>query len=193
MKLQTKRLILRAPTKKDVDDLVEGMNNIKISQWLVKVPYPYKKKDALWWVNNCKEDFQKKKNRESYAFNIELKEEKKIIGGCGLHNYNKFNESVEIGYWINEKYWKKGIITEAGIAVIDFAFKKLKVNRIGLYAYSKNEASNAVAKKLGFSLEGKLRQYHKALATKRIHDANCYSLLRGEWSKNKKRLLNDRK
>lgn len=185
MKLKTKRLILRSPTKKDVDDLVEGLNNLKVSRYLAKVPYPYRKKDAIWWINHCNE---KKKRKDSYAFEIELRKEKKLIGACGLHRYDKFNESVEIGYWVNEKYWRKGIITEAAVAVMDFAFRKLKVSRIEVMAYVANDASNGVIKKLGFTYEGMLRKYHKTMSTKKVYDTNVYSMLKTEWPKNKKRL-----
>jgi len=190
MKLETRRLILRNPTKKDVNDLVEGLNNLKVSENVSSVPYPYTEKDATWWINHCNE---KKKKKESFIFEIELREEKKLIGACGLHKYDKFCESIEIGYWVNEKYWRRGIITEAAVAVIDFAFKKLKVNRIELGAYKENVASNSVAKKLGFTYEGTTRQSHKTKATKKIHDLNVYSMLKKEWPKNKKRLEKEMK
>lgn len=189
MKIETKRLLLRPPTKKDVNDLVEGLNNLNVSKNVSSIPYPYRKKDALWWINHCNE----KKKKESYIFEIELKEEKKLIGACGLHKYDKFCESIEIGYWINEKYWRKGIVTEAAITVIDFAFKKLKVNRIELGAYKENLASNSVAKKLGFVYEGTTRQSHRAKSDKKIHDLNVYSMLKNEWPKNKKRLEKEMK
>ncbi len=46
MRIETKRLILRDWGKKDIDDLIEGINNLKISKWLAVVPYPYTRKDA---------------------------------------------------------------------------------------------------------------------------------------------------
>ena len=69
--------------------------------------------------------------------------------------------------------------------LIDFAFKKLKLRRLNLPAYVENVASNALAKKLGFKLEGTLRKYHKIKSTGRIHDANIYGLLREEWGSQK--------
>jgi [ribosomal protein S5]-alanine N-acetyltransferase len=181
MKLETKRLILRKPRKGDVNDFIEGMNNLKISKWLAKVPYPYKKKDALWFINHCKK-------KDNYSFNIELKAEKKLIGGIGLHAYDEFNESAEIGFWVNEKYWRQGILSEASMALIDFGFKKLKLNRLVQKAYVGNRASNLVAKKFGYKLEGTERKSAKAKATGKIHDCNVYGMLKNEWPKNKKRL-----
>jgi RimJ/RimL family protein N-acetyltransferase len=192
MKLQTKRLILRNPTVKDVENLVEGLNNIKISRYLPKMPYPYKKKDALEWVKKCNEK-SKSRKKESYNFQIELKEEKKIVGGIDLHKFDFLSKVAEIEYWVNEKYWKKGVISEAAIEVINVAFKKLGVNRLGLRAYTENTASNAVAKKLGFTFEGTMRQVARSNATGKIHDTNIYSMLRNEWPKNKKRLETEMK
>jgi len=48
MKLETKRLIIRKVKKKDILDLVEGLNNFEVAKYLANVPYPYTKKDGLW-------------------------------------------------------------------------------------------------------------------------------------------------
>ena len=62
MRIETKRLILRDWNKKDINDLIEGLNNYKVSKWLASVPYPYTKKDAEEWVSYCKQN-AKGKNR----------------------------------------------------------------------------------------------------------------------------------
>jgi len=53
MRLETNRLILREWTLNDIDDLVEGLNNIEVSKWLAFVSYPYTKKDAKDWIRLC--------------------------------------------------------------------------------------------------------------------------------------------
>ncbi len=190
IELRTRNLILRRPRKKDIPDLVEGLNNLKISKWLSKVPHPYKKKDAEWWINDCKEKFKKKGKEKikSYPFSIELKKEKKLIGAVGLHDIDYFEKNAEIGYWVNENYWRQGIIKEALIKIIDCAFKKLKLNRLTIKAYTKNKASNGVAKKMGFKFEGIERQGARSRATGKFMDGNVYSLLKKEWPKARKKL-----
>lgn len=180
MKLETKRLVLRKPRKSDANDLVEGLDNLKVSKWVSSVPYPYKKKDAMWFINDCKK-------KGNYAFSIELKSERKVVGGIGLHGYKEFDGIAEIGFWVNEKYWRQGIVKEAAIALIDFGFKKLKLRRIVQKAYTRNKASNSVAKKFGYKFEGKERKSVKAKSTGKIHDCNVYSMLKNEWPRNKKR------
>lgn len=91
-------------------------------------------------------------------------------------------------YWLGEKYWKNGYGTEAAKKIIDFGFNKLKLRRIDVEAFTKNKASNALIKKLGFTYEGTLRRAKRAKSTGKIHDENIYGLLREEWKKARKRL-----
>jgi len=182
MKLETKRLILRDITMKDAKDIVKNLNNVKISRYLLVVPYPYTMKDAKWWVNECKRK-AKEKPRESYSLHIELKSKKGIIGGVGLSKIDNFQGTASIGYWLGEDYWRQGIVSEAVREVLDFAFNKLKLRKVELYAFAENKASNALAKKMGFKLEGKIRKKSRDRATGKIHDDNFYGLLREEWKR----------
>jgi [ribosomal protein S5]-alanine N-acetyltransferase len=175
--MKTKRLILRQPEKKDINDLVFALNDLEVSKWVSKIPFPYTKKEALWWINHCKKTVNEKDKKE-YNFNIELKKEKKILGGIGIFDINNFNQTCEIGVWIAQDYWRQGFVSEATKKIIDFAFKKLKLRRIVWKAYTSNKASNIVAKKLGFNFEGKMLKATKCLATGIIHDVNCYALLK---------------
>lgn len=172
---------------KDIKDIIENINNLKVSRYLLVVPYPYKIKDAKWWINHCKKQ-EKAKPRKSYEFNIELKSEKKIIGGVGITHIDAYQGTATLGYWLGEKYWKKGIMTEAAKKIIDFGFNKLKLRRIDVEAFTKNKDSNALIKKLGFTYEGTLRRAKRAKSTGKIHDENIYGLLREEWKKARKRL-----
>ena len=68
------------------------------------------------------------------------------------------------------------------------AFNKLRLRRVYLFAYSHNAASNGVAKKFGFKLEGTLRKSHRSMASNKVYDTNAYGLLREEWIQVRKRL-----
>ncbi len=180
MKLRTKRLILRPVTKKDVADLAKSLNNLNISRWIVPMPHPYKKKDAVWWINKQIKE-HKSKERTDYTFVIELKPNKRLIGAVGVFGFDKKKVKGELGYWLDENHWQKGIMSEAVKAVINFAFNKLKLKRLVIPAFAGNPGSNAIAKKFGFVHEGKLRQHAHCKATGKIHDENIWGLLREEW------------
>ena len=189
MRLETERLVLRTPTMKDAKNIVELLDDRNISKFVASIPYPYGLKDARWFIKNSLEKSRKRK-KSDYNFSIELKSEKRIVGGIGLHKIDKFSGTVEIGYWVGREYWKKGIVSEAIVVLLDFAFNKLKLNRVELRAYTENLASNNIAKKFGFKLEGTLKKCVRCKATNKIHDANIYGLLREEWKKYNKKLIN---
>ncbi len=107
MTLETERLILREWEEKDINDLIEGLNNIEVSKWLAFVPYPYTEKDAKSWIDYCLEN-SKKENKTAYEFAIVLKVENKVIGGTSLDKVNKSQGTAGGGIWINAKYHGKG-------------------------------------------------------------------------------------
>tara|TARA_Y100000310_G_C20670987_1_gene810275 strand:+ start:501 stop:1049 length:549 start_codon:yes stop_codon:yes gene_type:complete len=181
MKLTTKRLILRDLKQGDQESVRKHVNNLEISKWLLVVPYPYTKKDADWWINHCLDE-QKKKQRD-YTFGITIKPDNQIIGGVSLNKIDKFQGTATMGYWLSEDYWRKGYMSEAVMKMIGFAFSRLKLRRVVIKAFTKNKASNNLAKKLGFKFEGTLRKACKAKATGKIHNEHLYSLLKNEWKK----------
>jgi len=184
MKLTTKRLILRDITAKDAKDLVNQINNINVSKWLLVVPYPYTMKDAKWYINKCRK--KKKKPITSYSFSIELKAKHEIIGGMGISKIDYEQGTADIDYWIGEDYWRQGYASEGVRRLINYSFNTLKLRRLTIPPFATNRGSNGLAKSLGFTYEGKLRQVAKCKATAKIHDENVWGLLRNEWkNKNK--------
>jgi [ribosomal protein S5]-alanine N-acetyltransferase len=167
LKLQTKRLLLRHGTKADVQDVMEGINNLNISKWLLVVPYPYTKKDALYWINLNLESKQKK-NKENLNLFIELSAEKKIIGGMGLSKINEFQKTATIGYWISEKYQGKGYGSEALGALLKYSFDKLKLRRINAEVFVGNPSSGKLLEKFGAVNEGFRRKSLISKATGKI-------------------------
>jgi len=183
MKLETKRLILREWSKEDLDDLVKGLNNQDISRWMAYVPCPYTKKDAESWINICSKDV----NRDSYHFAIELKSERKVIGGIDLR-VNKSQGTAGGGLWINAKYHRKGYATEALTARINFAFYKLGLRRIENGFFRGNIPSARLQKKLGYKIEGLRREAYVCKADGQIKDEYITALLKKDWKEKENRL-----
>ena len=182
MELETERLILRKPKKNDWKDIVDGVGEYDVSKMLLKIPYPYVKKDAEDFIKRTLKKWRKK-IKDDFLFLIELKSEKKVIGAIGIHKIDMFSRTGTTGSWINKKYWRNGYMTEAKIAVNDFAFNKLKLRRLNSVVYKDNIASNATQRKMGYKLEGLQRKYEKSKASGKIHDVNIYGLLKEDWKK----------
>jgi len=180
MKLITERLILRPLKIFDANEIVEGLNNLNVTRWLFAVKYPYTIKDAKSWIKHTQVEFRKKK-KEGYHFGIELKKEKKIIGGIGLDIKGDYKASV--GYWINERYWKNGYGSEALKLILDFAFEKLKLQRLEAGVFVGNSTSGKLLEKFGAKKEGLKRKSQKCKADGKIKDEYIYGLLKEDYKK----------
>ncbi|MFA5406655.1 MAG: GNAT family protein [Candidatus Nanoarchaeia archaeon] len=180
MRLETKRLILREWTKKDVDDIVEGLNNLAVSKWLAAVPHPYTRKDALEWVSRSLRN-ARQKERIAYAFAIELKSERKVIGGLTLDKINKFQGTAGGGIWLNAKYHGHGYGTEAWGERIRFAFEDLGLRRLDNGYFKGNKASQRMQEQFGYKVEGLRREGFRCKADGKIKDEYTTGLLKKEW------------
>ena len=151
--LKSKRFILRLYRKGDEKSLQKNINDRNVYRYTFRVPYPYKIKDAKYWIKRCI-DLTKKRNKTSVNFAMDINGE--VIGGIGLENIEK--HKAEIGYWLAKRLWNQGIITEAVKLVTNFGFKKLKLKRIYATIHLKNKRSVRVLEKNGYKLEGFLKK-----------------------------------
>ena len=182
MKIKTNRLILRPLKEEDAKSILENINNLEVTKWLLVVPYPYTLKDAKKWVKENKDKWKKKK-KESYTFGIELKEKKKIIVGIGIHDFDKFQGKASVGYWLGENYHGKGYGTEALDALLKFAFNNLKLRKIEAGVFVGNPSSGKLLEKFGAKQEGLRRKSNRCKADGKIKDEIIYGLLKEEWKR----------
>jgi len=176
MRLVTKRLILRPPTLKDAADIAANANHIDVSRYLAFVPYPYSVKDARAFIRLCR----KKAKKNPYNFGITLKPIGKVIGMIGLRGLDRFGKKAEVGCWLGKKYWGQGIGTEAMKAIMEFAFRKLKLVRLEAEVFVENKPSACLVKKAGFQKEGLKRKGTRAKSTGKWHDTYVFGLLKSD-------------
>lgn len=81
-----------------------------------------------------------------------------LTGAINLGNFNWPSKSTEIGYWVAAKYEGQGLITNSCKLLINYAFEELQINRIEIHCAIENVRSRAIPERLGFTLEGVLRQ-----------------------------------
>lgn len=180
MRLVTKRLILRDANVKDAKDIAENANDYDVWYFTDSIPHPYSLKDAKSFIEKCERD-RKEKPRKNYSFGIEIKSEKKIVGKISLFRINKEHKRAGIGYWIGKKYRKQGIVSEAEKAVLDFAFNKLKLNKINGDAMTENVGSNKLFEKFGFRKVGILKE--ELIKKGKKKDVYHWELLKGDYKK----------
>lgn len=139
--------------------------------WLDNILQP---EDATRLILNLLEQYR---TNNGFQFGIWYKGE--LCGIIGLQGVNWSNRSTSIGYWLDEEHQGKGIITRSCIAVIDIAFKEMSLNRIEIRCAEQNNKSKAVPERLGFMVEGVMRDAEWLYD----HYVNhiIYSILAGEW------------
>lgn len=155
--LTTSNLRLRQIRLSDISSLLSYCNNKKISDQIINIPYPYREEDAVYRINFVLQGF---KNKERYVFAISLKDREELIGEIGLH-IDKGNNCAQVGYWIAEPFWGKGIATEALAAILKFGFETLQLNKIYATHYPENAPSGKVMLKNKMVKEAEMRAHYK--------------------------------
>ena len=114
---------------------------------------------------------------DTFAFAITVDE--KVIGSIGVYRQeNIHRQTAELGYYIAEEYWDKGIMTEAIKQICQYVFQKSDILRIYAEPFAYNEASCRVLEKAGFQYEGTLR--NNAVKNGKVIDMKMYSILKTE-------------
>ncbi|OGE78826.1 MAG: GNAT family N-acetyltransferase [Candidatus Doudnabacteria bacterium RIFCSPHIGHO2_01_FULL_46_14] len=110
--------------------------------------------------------------KQNFAYNFSILLGKELVGGCGIHINQHRLHIGEIGYFVDESYWGKGIATQAVSFLETLGFGKLKLKRIEILMEPKNKASEKVAVKNGYKKEGLMK---KVVFSKRAKDyRDCY-------------------
>jgi [ribosomal protein S5]-alanine N-acetyltransferase len=136
----------------DLNHLVKFANNKKIADNLTDAfPFPYSREDGINFINRFKDDVPMR------AFAIEV--DGIPCGAIGVHPQADIHrKSAEMGYWLAEEYWGKGIMTEAVRMIIEYGFQAFDINRIFARPFSINIASRRVLEKAGLKFEAKLEK-----------------------------------
>jgi len=174
-KLEGNNFILRSWSTADVASLAKYANNEKIAMNLRDgFPHPYTEQDARSWISMVL------KNKKDLIYAVEVDGE--AAGGIGLHGKEDvYRYNAEIGYWLAEKHWGRGIITEAVALLVDQGFSHYSWTRIYAGIFSNNIASMKVLQKCGFKPEAILK--HSVKKRGAYLDEHIYALLKEDWKK----------
>ena len=174
--LRSDRLLLREPADQDISDIFEIYSNPEV---MLYFDDRYAFKDIAEAEQMISGYNQAIHDMNGMRWGIVLKESGKLIGTCGFHAISDYHKRIEIGYDLNRDYWGKGIMSEALSLIIDYAFGNSDVNRIEAFVEPPNKASLALLGKLGFCMEGTLREHEMCRGN--LIDIQVLSLLKKEW------------
>lgn len=153
-----RQLALIADNKKIADNIRDGL------------PSPYTLKDALEWLNLILPE-----NNPPRFFAIEF--EKQLVGSIGLvSKTNIYRKNPEIGFFISESFWNKGIATRAIKAATSYGFNNFDIVRMYAEVFYDNAGSRRALEKAGYRLEATLK--NSIIKNEAIKDSCIYSVLR---------------
>ena len=151
MKLSIGECWLRDWEELDAPALAVHADNRRIwSNLRDQFPHPYRLEHAREFIRRAAEASP----RTIFA----IATDSEAIGSIGLmpgRDVHRF--TAELGYWLAEPYWGRGIVTMAVKALVQYAFEELGLRRVYAEPYATNPASSRVLEKAGFQLEGRLR------------------------------------
>jgi RimJ/RimL family protein N-acetyltransferase len=128
-------------------------------------------------------DYQTENPRIHYSLAIVIREQKRLIGGCGLYVSNVENRNGWIGYCLNRQFWGQGYATETARSLLDFGFNDVNLHRIFAFCNPSNVDSAHVMEKIGMEYEGHFRE--NIFSKGKWHDELYYAILEKDW-KNKR-------
>ena len=176
--VETDRLYLRQRTSADAEDIFAYARLPEVS---VPAGFPAVETlaDELYYIEHIYPSNLAKENIPS-GYGITLKGTDKVIGSIDF-THRHGDKTLEIGYLLHPDYWGQGIVPEAGRAMLKVGFELLGLDKIILICYDYNKQSQAVARKLGFTLETVSEEIQDP-AGRTCRD-ETWGLLREEWER----------
>lgn len=183
--LTGKRVLLRSLEREDVKLIHKWQNDEEVMRLARSEP------DHLISIEALTAELEKSIRAEDQMtrrYGIQEKSSKKLIGWCSIRFNNWANRytSAEIGLAIGEKdQWRKGYGTEIVSLLLKESFEQLSLHRAGWWTYAENKGSIALAKKMGFREEGRLRE--NVFFDNTFHDSVVLGLTKDEYEKSLRR------
>lgn len=147
--LQTSRLTLRQFNLNDAGQVLFLRSDDQVNKF-IKRQTPREIQDA---INFVKKIHQTYKRRENVNWVITLKNDPEMIGSICLWNFSVDRKTGEVGYDLHPSFQNKGIMTEALLAVLNFGFYRLNLEKVLAFTHHENENSKNLLIKNGFKLQ----------------------------------------
>ena len=170
-------LLLRSYEVADAQELFDVINHSRrhLNPWLNWVSKTTRPEHSLEFIQRS---LQQVHDQEGLALGIFSDD--KLIGGIGMHDWDQDTKKAQLGYWISAAHEGKGVVTGSLVKFIGFLFDTIGLNKIEIHFVQGNGRSAKVADRLGFKIEGVIRQ--STLRHGMLEDIVVTGLLRSEWA-----------
>ncbi|MGO9482048.1 MAG: GNAT family N-acetyltransferase [Candidatus Kryptoniota bacterium] len=182
--LRNSRILLRSVHLENASELYGIIEESRehLEKWLPWVEYVRSGEDERHIVEQWVYEMQMRS-----AIHLSITFEDKIAGLVSTHQIDWMNQRTSIGYWVRLEMTGKNLATTATAILMNYLFEKLRLHRIYIQAATDNGPSNKVIRKLGFKLEGVLRENEKV--QERYLDHNIYGMTDHDFKDSKRSLV----
>ena len=175
--LRTERLTLRPVSETNADDLFALMSDARVLRYWDSSPWTDPQQAAAFVTRS----HRMAEDDSGARVVVERAVDGAFLGWVTFTGWDPEHRSASLGYVLTEESWGHGYATEAARAVLTWAYDALPLNRVQSEADTRNPASGRVLEKLGFVLEGTLRE--DCVVDGVVSDSWVYGLLRRDWER----------
>lgn len=174
-RITTARLALRPVERADIPALLEVNGDPEVTRFL---PYPTWKTpdDGAAWFERMAALASSGTARQLVVVHAA---DGKVVGTVLLFRFDEGSSRLELGYVLGRRHWRQGLMREALAGVCAHAFSAMGIRRIEAEVNPANVASTALLERLGFTLEGRLRQ--RWVSGGVAYDTHLYGCLAEDW------------
>lgn len=174
--LENNQVKLTLPDQKQADELFQAIEHDRqeLSRWMPWTKTTTTVENEKKFINYAREQMSQDKLLE-----LTIVVNGVAVGMADLHNIDWENRRAEVGYWLFSKYQGKGIMTATVKSLLRTAFNGWNLNKVIIQADSENQASQAVAKRLGFKQEAVLKEH--LYQEQQFSDLVVYAKFASEW------------
>jgi len=173
--IRTARLLLRPLTSSDADALFALHTNAFVLRYWDAPPWS-ERAQVERFLAAC---VRMSEEGSGVRLAMDRVSDESFVGWCSLTRWNPVYRSASMGYCLDDAAWGHGYATEAGRALLQWAFDTLALNRVQAETDTRNAASARVLEKLGFVREGTLRE--DCVVNGEVSDSWVYGLIRRQW------------
>ncbi len=154
-RIDTARLSLRAPCAENGPALHAAVHASlpELRAWMIWAASPL---DELGYIDHLRDAAERFQARTELRYLIFDRTTETLVGSTGIHNLNWRVPKGEIGYWVDTRFAGRGLVTEAVIALTEYAQKDLRFRRVEIRCDAQNVRSRAVAQRAGYTLDATL-------------------------------------
>jgi ribosomal-protein-serine acetyltransferase len=166
---------------------LRSLNNAHECYAVIERNHAYLKKFLSWLDDSSLQktiDYTKasiEKFNANIGLDVVIVYQGTIVGAVGFHAIDWRNKTTTVGYWLSEDAQGKGIMTRACKALFDYGFTTLHLHKIEIHVMPSNSKSAGIPQRLGFTLEGRLRD--RQWLYDHYEDHLVYGMLSNEWKK----------